>query len=127
MRGTGDGFGAFDKVFGPLERDSSLSIPEHRISLAVPAFAVPNGEKWDEVAAKVREWFIRERDNIPDNSSKQVIPGLSFPLTLRVWKSHLPGYAGKVFISRTEIPDTFSRGCEESLIGEGSKTGKSGS
>lgn len=111
----GDGFGAFEKVFGPLEKDLSLALPEYNISIAVPAFAVPNGEKWGAVAAKVKDWFIRERSNFP-NASKQMISGLSFPLTLRVWKYYTPGRAGKVTISRTELPDTFQEVVKIALL-----------
>lgn len=110
-----DAFGAFEKVFEPLGRDLSLPIPDYHITLAVPAFGVPKGSDWKEVTQKVRDWFIRERHNFPEDFSRQSIPGLPFPLTLLVEKLHLPGYSGKLTLARTDIPDTFQEVMRKAL------------
>jgi hypothetical protein len=114
MKEMEDRRGAFDKIFVPLEMDASLSLPDYHINLAVSALSVPKGEKRDEVAVKVKDWFMRERGKFPDEFSKQAVPGLSFPLTLNVWKYHIPGDAGKVTISRIVL-DTFEKVVEKAL------------
>lgn len=110
-----DAFGAFEKVFEPLERDLSLPVPDYHIRLAVPAFSVPKGSDWNKVTQIVRDWFIRERHTFPENFSRQSIPDLPFPLTLLVQKLHLPGDAGTLTLARTDMPDTFQEVMQKAL------------
>lgn len=90
----------FMAVFSSLEADSSLILPQHDVTVSVPAFAVPVGVDWEEVAAAVNGWF---RDNVarfPDGNSLQEVTGLPFVLRVGIEKTRLPDIPGYIFIAR---------------------------
>jgi hypothetical protein len=116
MKEREDAFGAFEKIFVPLETDASMSLADYHIAIAIPALSVPKSGKRDrdDIAQKVRDWFTQQKSSFPEGFSQQAVPGLSFPLTLNVWKHHHPGDAGKVTLARS-VPDTFEQVVEKAL------------
>jgi hypothetical protein len=71
----------FLTVFEQFRTDSSLRMPNRFVDVLVPAFAVPTGVDWKDVAKKAREWFIKAKDSFPADGEKEfTIPGLGFEL-----------------------------------------------
>ena len=91
----------FLTVFEQFRTDSSLRIPNRFIDVLVPAFAVPKGVDWKEVAKKAREWFIKQRDSFPADGEKEyTIPGVGFELKVVVQTFDLPGTEGVLVTGR---------------------------
>jgi hypothetical protein len=91
----------FLTVFEQFRTDSSLAIANRFIDVLVPAFAVPKGVDWKDVAKKVRSWFINTRDAIPmEGETQYAIPDLGFDLTVTVQTFALPETKGVVVVGR---------------------------
>jgi len=81
----------FLTVFEQFRTDSSLRMPNRFVDVLVPAFAVPTGVDWKDVAKKVREWFIKAKDSFPADGEKEfAIPGLGFELKVIIHAFDLP-------------------------------------
>jgi hypothetical protein len=91
----------FLTVFEQLRTDSSLRLPNRFIDVLVPAFAVPKGLEWKDVAPKVREWFVNARTSFPaDGESWHTIPNVGFELKVLVQTMDLPETEGTVVVGR---------------------------
>jgi len=94
----------FLAAFSNLEKDPSLILPNYDVTVIAQAYAIPRGVNWQQVGEWVTRWF---RDNVaefPDGDTVQTVPGLSFPLQVRVEKTRLEDVPGYVFIARTIPP-----------------------
>lgn len=98
---------SFSDVFEPLEQDASLRLPEYDVTLWIDVGAIPKGVNWKETSLKVKEWFSDKRHTIPEGVSIHKISNLGFDLSVKIEKTNLPGYEGKVFVGRTKMPKTF--------------------
>jgi hypothetical protein len=91
----------FLTVFEQFRTDSSLAIANRFIDVLVPAFAVPKGVDWEDVAKKVRAWFMDTRDAIPiEGETQYTIPDLGFDLTVTVQTFALPETNGVLVVGR---------------------------
>lgn len=91
----------FLTVFEQFRTDSSLKLPNRFINVLVPAFAVPKGVDWKDVAQKVRAWFVRTRDAIPmDGETQCTIPDVDFELIATVQTFELPETDGVLVVGR---------------------------
>jgi hypothetical protein len=51
----------------------------------VPAFAIQKGVDWNDVAKKVRQWYVDTASKFPaDGETKYSIPGCGFELNVQV-------------------------------------------
>jgi hypothetical protein len=98
----------FLTIFEPLEKDTTMAVPEYDITLSVPVGAVPKGVNWKDIGVKLQDWFRNERTSLPLGDSKHKIANLEIELSVTVEKTYCPGFIGKVFVCRSEIPSTFS-------------------
>ena len=98
----------FQAVFGPLERDSSLLIPNYDITLVVPVGAVPKGVRWNACAEATLDWFRRHKHALPDDLSRHVISNGPFKLEISVEKTYIPGSKGSVCVMRSHMPETLA-------------------
>lgn len=97
----------FSIVFEPLERDASLVIPNYAVTLFPAVGIVPKGVNWSDAGETVKEWFRREVRSMAAGTSMYRIPGLTFDLDVRIEKQHMPDYKGKVFVMRSNMPESF--------------------
>jgi hypothetical protein len=94
----------FLAAFSNLEKDPSLVLPNYDVTVIVQAYAIPLGANWQQVGEGITRWF---RDNVaqfPEGDTVQMVPGLRFPLQVRVEKTRLEDVPGYVFIARTIPP-----------------------
>jgi hypothetical protein len=103
----------FNKVFVPLESDSSLRVAGYDLELWPAVGAIPNGVDWDEIATQVRSWFNAEKDHFPDGKSTQRIQRLPFDLEVFILKDANPD--GRVFVGRSGMPETLDLVIEKAL------------
>jgi hypothetical protein len=67
----------------------------------VPAFAIPKGVEWEDVAKKVRQWFVDTANTFPlEGETKYSIPGCEFELNVVVQTFELPETDGVLVVSR---------------------------
>jgi hypothetical protein len=91
----------FLTVFEQFRTDFSLAIANRFIDVLVPAFGVPRGVDWKDVAKKVRAWFINTRDTIPmEGETQYTIPDIGFDLTVTVQTFALPETDGVLVAGR---------------------------
>jgi hypothetical protein len=91
----------FLKVFEQLRTDGSLKIASRFIDVLVPAFAIPKGVEWEDVAKKVRQWFVDTANTFPlEGETKYSIPGCEFELNVVVQTFELPETDGVLVVSR---------------------------
>ena len=91
----------FLTVFEQLRTDASLRIPNRFIDVFVPAFALPKGVDWKEVAKQVRKWFIESSAKFPvEGETEYSIPGCGFELKVMVQTFGLPETDGVVVVGR---------------------------
>ncbi len=87
--------------FEQLRTDESLRIPNRFIDVLVPAFAIPKGVDWKEVAKQVRKWFTELSGNFPsEGETEYLIPGCGFELKVVVQTFDLPETDGVVVLGR---------------------------
>jgi hypothetical protein len=95
----------FLKVFEQLRKDPSLRIPNQFIDVLAPAFAIPKGLKWEDVAKQVRQWFVDTASKFPaEGETKYSIPGCGFELNVVVQTYGLPETDG-VLVTVRILPD----------------------
>jgi hypothetical protein len=97
----------FSIVFEPLESDASLVIPNYDVTFSPAVGIVPKGVNWREASETVKEWFRREGQSMAAGRSTYRIPGLPFDLDVIIHKQHMPNYKGKVFVMRSNVPESF--------------------
>jgi hypothetical protein len=91
----------FLTVFEQFRTDSSLRTPNRFIDVLVPALVIPKGLDWKDVAKKVREWFIKEKDSFPTDGEKEyTIPDVGFELKVTVQTFDLPETEGVLVTGR---------------------------
>ncbi|HXW17402.1 MAG TPA: hypothetical protein VEJ39_03825 [Candidatus Acidoferrales bacterium] len=91
----------FLAVFEGLRNDASLRIPNRFIDVFVPAFAVPKGVDWSDIAKRVREWFTNTANTFPsEGECKYAIPNCGFELNVVVQTLELDGSDGIVLAGR---------------------------
>jgi hypothetical protein len=91
----------FLKVFEQLRTDSSLKIVNRFIDVLVPAFAIPKGIEWEDVAKKVREWFVDTANTFPlEGETEYFIPGCGFELKVAVQTFEIPETDGVLVVGR---------------------------
>jgi hypothetical protein len=95
---------SFLAVFGSLENDPTLAVPNYMIDLHVRVGAIPNGVRRQEARRRVYEWFKNTRDSLPEGASEHAVPNLPFPLRIHIEKTRMDAYAGNVFVDRF-LPD----------------------
>jgi hypothetical protein len=97
----------FLTAIAQLEQDPSLRVPGFSIYLSVPVAAIPKGPDWKAVRAKVVAWFREARLSLPRGQSIHRIPEVSFDLALRIRKDDSPYPEGRVYVSRSDMPEDF--------------------
>jgi len=91
----------FLTVFEQLRKDPPVKIPNRFIDVLVPAFAIPKGVKWADVAKQVRQWFADTATKFPvAGENKYAIPGCGFDLNVVVQTFELPESDGVPLVSR---------------------------
>jgi hypothetical protein len=91
----------FLTVFEQLRTDGSLRISNRFIDVLVPAFAIPKGVEWEDVAKKVRQWFVDTAHTFPlEGETEYSIPGCGFELNVVVQTFELPETDGVLVVSR---------------------------
>lgn len=91
----------FLTVFEQLRTDPSLKIPNRFIDVLVPAFAIPKGVDWSDVAKQVRKWFVETASKFPtEGETKYSIPGCGFELGVIVQTFELPETDGVLVVGR---------------------------
>jgi hypothetical protein len=92
----------FLTAFEHLRSDPPLKLPNRFIDISVPAFAVPKGPDWIDVAARVREWFTEAAKNFPaEGYTTYSIPGCGFELIVHVETFEPPDSDGVILVGRT--------------------------
>jgi len=95
----------FLTVFEQLRTDPSLRVPNRFIDVLVPAFSIPKGIEWKDVAQKVREWFLSARNTFPaEGETWHKIPNLSFELKVLVQTMELRETRGTLVVGRLLPP-----------------------
>jgi hypothetical protein len=69
--GEKDDARAFSVIFEALEKDTSLVLPEYRITVWPRVGSIPTGTNWKELSIVIKDWFYRERERFPVGSSIQ--------------------------------------------------------
>ena len=91
----------FLTVFEQFREDPSLKIANRFIDVLVPAFAIPKGIKWEDVANQVRQWFVDAASKFPlEGETKYSIPGCGFDLNVVVHTFELPETGGVLVVGR---------------------------
>ena len=91
----------FLAAFEHLRNDPTLRLPNRLIDVLVPAKAIGKGPNWNELAPKVREWFMEAKGSFPvEGESWHAIPNLGFDLKVLVQTMEIPGTEGSVVVGR---------------------------
>jgi hypothetical protein len=91
----------FLAVFGQLREDAALKIPNRFIDVLVPAFAIQKGVDWNEIAKRVRQWFVDTATKFPvEGQTDYSIPGCGFDLNVVAHTFALPETDGVVVVGR---------------------------
>ena len=111
--GEKDDTEVFRTVFASLESDLSLRLADYDIELRPRVGAIPKDVNWKEIGERVKGWFRDERDSFPTGSSNQKVPGLPFELIILVQKERQN--ERRVFVGRSDMPDTLERVIKKAL------------
>lgn len=95
------------RVIAPLETDASLRAPGKSIDVSVAVGAIPKGPDWKVASAKVVDWFRRSRLSFPEGQSTHRVPNVGFDLALRIDKGDSPYPEGRIYVSRSDMPEDF--------------------
>jgi hypothetical protein len=91
----------FLTAFEHLRKDPSLKIPNRFIDVLVPAFAIQKGVDWNDVAKKVRQWFVDTASTfLANGETTYSIPGCGFELNVVVQTFELPETDGVLVVGR---------------------------
>lgn len=108
----------FLTVFEQLRKDPSLRIRNRFIDVLVPAFAIPKRVKWEDVARRVRQWFVDTAGKFPtEGEGEYSIPDCEFKLNVVVQAFEFPETDGMVSVGRI-LPggEPFDAVLEKALI-----------
>lgn len=105
----------FLAAMGPLEANQALRIPDCSITLSLPVGALPKGVNWQDVGKAIRSWFEANRLQLPEGTSSRVVSVGTFKVQIQVEKIHIPSYEGRVFVARSEMPETFAEVLKQAL------------
>ena len=91
----------FLNVFGQLETDETLRVPNRLIEVSVPPFAIPKNTDWNDVAEKVGKWFAASRNTFTvDKADWHTVPSVGFELKVRVETIEISDPVGIVSVDR---------------------------
>lgn len=91
FEGQKDGDLSFLAVFGDLENDPALVVPNCMIDVHPLFGAAPKGPNWKQAGKQVYEWFKSARQTLPEGVSEHRVPNLAFPLNLHIEKTSIDG------------------------------------
>lgn len=94
----------FLQTLATLDQAPHLMLPGLSVSLTFRVGAVPKRGDRAGIASAVEQWYVRERDRLPNGRSQHVIPDLPFTLETIVDRTPLDHPRGFFFIDR-ELPE----------------------
>jgi hypothetical protein len=111
----------FLTVFANLESDPSFVLPEHYIRVGIPVGGIQKGPEWIDLRDELHVWFQDTKGHLPSGTTKHTFSKNHPELTISVWKTHMPGFPGKVSVHRSNMPADFAEVIKTALASKVAK------